>query len=119
MMNYDNIVNDLKNMFPQFKRIIADDEYLSDLPHCILDMFFVPFVYELCKEKNNNELEKVACFIEEMELSNDNKIVELLNVSFLEPLILSVDKEQLNYLKSFFKEKTLKDIQYWIEKYKT
>lgn len=52
-----------------------------------------------------------------MELTNDMQLQELLNVSFLETFVLGNSREQITYLQKFLKEETLKDFNYWIQRY--
>lgn len=117
-MEYETIVKLLLKKFPAFKLFMAGEEYLLELPHCVFDMFFVPFVEKLCYEEQEEELINVGIFFENMEMCNDKKIKELLNVSFLEPFTLGNSDKHILYLEDFLKERTLKDFRYWLMKNK-
>lgn len=117
-MEYETIVNLLLEKFPDFKLFMAGEEYLLELPHCVFDMFFVPFVEKLCYQEQEEELINVGIFLENMENCNDKKVKELLNVSFLEPFTLGDNDKYIAYLESFLKEETLKDFRYWLKKNK-
>ncbi len=117
-MNYENVICILIDTIPDFKNYLDSEEDLLELPHCIFDMFFVPFVEELCKKKHTDYLVIIGEFLEKMELTNDIKLKELLNVSFLEPFILGNSNQQIEYFEKFLKGETLKDFRYWIQRYK-
>ncbi len=113
-MEYETIVNLLLEKFPDFKLFMSGEEYLLDLPHCVFGMFFVPFVEKLCYEERREELIKVGIFLENMESSNDKKVKNLLNVSFLEPFTLGESDKHIAFLEGFLKEETLNDFRYWL-----
>lgn len=117
-MNYKNVISILLDAIPDFGSYIDSEEDLLELPHCIFDMFFVPFVEKLCEKRCTDYLVIVGEFLESMELTNDKKLKELLNVSFLEPFILGNSNERILYLKKFLKEETLIDFKYWTQRYR-
>lgn len=117
-MNYENVVCILLDTVPDFRNYIDSEENLVELPHCIFDMFLVPFVEELCKKRCSDYLVIIGEFFETMENTNDIKLKELLNVSFFEPFILGNSNKQIIYFEKFLKKETLKDYKYWIQRYK-
>lgn len=117
-MEYKTIIDLLLEKFPNFKLFMAEEEYLLELPHCVFDMLFVPYVEKLCQEEQVEELNNVGIFFENMETCNDKKVQELLNVSFLEPFTLGDNDKYIIYLKDFLGKETLKDYRYWLKKNK-
>ena len=51
-----------------------------------------------------------------MAICNDRKVSELLNVSFLEPIVLA-DKELLPFLQHYLGKKSLEELNYWLARY--
>ena len=104
--------------FPELKAVLDQEDYLQDLPHCIFDIIFVPYIFELCLNGSQKLLVKLGVFLEQMACCNDEKVKELLSVSVLEPLILD-EKNVVPILQKFLGEKTQKELNYWQQKYKT
>lgn len=116
-MNYENIIELFLLEFPNLKEQIETEDYLSDLPHCIFEIILIPYVKKICKKSEKKELMKLGIFLEEMAMCEDVKVKELLNVSFLEPIVLD-DKEVLAVLQSHLGEKTLMELDYWRNRYR-
>lgn len=116
-MNYENIIELLLLEFPDIKDKLETEDYLSDLPHCIFEIILIPFVKSKCKNPEEKELLKLGVFLEKMSMCEDMKVRELMNVSFLEPIVLD-DKEVLSVLKNYLGEKTLMELDYWENRYR-
>ena len=54
-MEYKTIIQLLLEIFPDFRLSMAGEGDLLELPHCVFDMFLVPFVEKLCREKQEEE----------------------------------------------------------------
>lgn len=117
-LKYDDVIELLLIEFPEIAVHLQDEEYLQGLPHCIFGICFVPFVEELCGNSREEILLKVGFFLEKLETSADDKIKELVNVSFLEPFVYGNEKKEVMYLRSFLGEETKKDLDYWLERCK-
>ena len=115
-MEYKTIIQLLLETFPDFRLSMAGEEDLLELPHCVFDMFLVPFVEKLCREEQKEELVNIGIFFESMETCTDKKVKELLNVSFLEPFILGGSDKEIAYLEGYLKKQTLKDFRYWLRR---
>ncbi len=115
-MDYKNVIALLLIEFPDLKEKLDEDDYLSDLPHCIFEIILIPYIKKLCENKNNKDLEKLGAFLEKMAICNDRKVNELLNVSFLEPIVLA-DKELLPFLQHYLGKKSLEELNYWLARY--
>lgn len=116
-MNYENIIKLLLLEFPDIKEKLETEEYLSNLPHCIFEIILIPFVKNKCKNSEEKELLKLGMFLEKMSMCEDMKVRELMNVSFLEPIVLD-DKEVLSVLKNYLGKKTLMELDYWENRYR-
>jgi len=116
-LNYENIIALLLLEFPNLKEKIETEDYLSDLPHCIFEIILIPYVKKICNKLEKKELVKLGIFLEKMAMCEDVKVRELLNVSFLEPIVLD-DKEVLFVLQNYLEKKTLMELDYWINRYK-
>ncbi len=103
--------------FPDLQETLDENNYLSDLPHCIFEIILIPYVKKLCENKNSKNLEKLGAFLEKMAICSDKKVNELLNVSFLEPIVLA-DKELLLSLQRYLGKKSLEELNYWLVRYK-
>lgn len=115
-MEYKMIIQLLLETFPDFRLSMAGEEDLLELPHCVFDMFLVPFVEKLCREEREEELVNIGIFFESMENCKDKKVKELLNVSFLEPFTLGNRDKEIAYLEGYLKKETLKDFRYWLRR---
>lgn len=115
-MNYGNIIDLLLQEFPLMKEHLEAENYLSGLPHCIFEILFLPYVKNLCQNQKKEELIRLGNFLENMASCKDNKVKELLNVSFLEPIVLA-DKEVLSSLQNYLGKKSLEELHYWQKRY--
>lgn len=116
-MKYENIIELLLQEFPNLKEKIEQEDYLSDFPHCIFEMILIPFVKQLCEDVKKNELLKLGVFLDKMAVCEDAKVRELLNVSFLESIVLD-DKKVISILRDYLGTKTLMELDYWENRYK-
>lgn len=115
-MNYDNIIELLLQEFPDIKEQLEEEEYISGLPHCIMEIIFLPYVKKLCADRRKDQLTRVVTFIEIMAICSDQKVNELLSVSFLEPIVLA-DSEMLPSLEGYLGKKSLEELNYWRQRY--
>ena len=115
-MNYDNIIELLLWEFPNLKEGLEEDYYLKDLPHCIFEMILIPYVKKICENVEKEDLIKLGNFLEKMAICEDKKVNELLNVSFLEPIVLA-DKELIPFLENHLGKKSLEELDYWQKRY--
>lgn len=118
-MNYDNVIGKLMLKFPDLKKQLKDPEndYLEGLPHCVFDIIVIPYIVEACENNNHEILNGMSDFLEEMALCEDEKVGEVLSVSFLEPVVLAERNRIVGMLESVLKEKTLKELEHWKEVY--
>lgn len=116
-MNYENIIELLLFEFPNLKENIEAEDYLNDLPHCIFEIVLIPYVKKICENLEKKKLVKLGIFLEKMAMCEDVKVRELLNVSFLEPVVLK-DKEVLSVLQNHLEKKTLAELNYWENRYR-
>lgn len=103
--------------FPKIKKKLEEDSYLSDLPHCVFEIILIPYVKKLCEDMEKEEINKLGVFLEKMSTCEDKKVKELLNVSFLEPLVLA-DKEILPCIQKHLGKKTQEELNYWQKRYR-
>jgi len=115
-MNYENIIDLLLQEFPNIKEGLETDNHLSGLPHCIFEILLLPYVKNLCQNKEKEELTRLGNFLENMATCKDNKVNELFNVSFLEPIVLA-DKELISFLQNYLGKKSLEELHYWQKRY--
>lgn len=115
-MNYETIVELLLFEFPRLKEKIEAEDYLTNLPHCIFEIILLPYVRKICDDFETKELVKLGAFLEQMAVCEDGNVRELLNVSFLEPMVLG-EKEMLSVLRNFLGEITLVELDYWENRY--
>lgn len=114
-LKYDDVIELLLIEFPEIATYLKEEEYLQGLPHCIFGICFVTFVEKLCGDSREKDLSKVGFFLEKLEMFGDNKIKELVNVSFLEPFVYGNEKKEVMYLRSFLGKETKKDLDCWLE----
>lgn len=114
-LKYDDVIELLLIEFPEIAVYLQEEEYLQGLPHCIFDICFVSFVEELCRDSREKDLSKVGFFLEKLETSENDKIIELVNVSFLEPFVYGNEKKRVMYLRSFLGKETKKDLDCWLK----
>ena len=70
----------------------------------------------MCKAAKKEDLLKLGKFLEKMAICEDKKVNELLNVSFLEPIVLA-DKEIIPFLQNYLGKKSLEELDYWQKRY--
>ncbi len=115
-MNYENVIELLLGEFPNLKESLEADDYLSDLPHCIFEMIVIPYVKKMCETAEKGGLINLGKFLEKMAICEDKKVNELLNVSFLEPIVLA-DEEVIPFLQSYLGKRTIEELDYWQKRY--
>ena len=98
------------------KESLDAEDYLCGLPHCIFEIILLPYVKNLCENKEESKLIRLGNFLENMAVCSDKKVNELFNVSFLEPIVLA-DRELLPSLQSYLGKKSLEELDYWQKRY--
>ncbi|MFF0830691.1 hypothetical protein ACFYU8_27995 [Brevibacillus sp. NPDC003359] len=103
-MNYDNVTTRLLTVVPQIRPHYEKGmEWLEEeLPHVLFGIMVVPFIIKNLEE--NKPLDVMFNFIEEMSLSSDERIQELVVVSVIESLI--VEREIIHHAKSSMGKRT-------------
>ncbi|MBG9944241.1 hypothetical protein ABE237_16190 [Brevibacillus formosus] len=103
-MEYGNIIRKLLTDVPQIRPYYEEEiEWLEeDLPHVIFGMVLTPYIIKSLEEHRN--VETIFNFLEEMALSVDEKVQELLVVSVLESLI--TERGIIEIAKSHMGERT-------------
>ncbi|MFC8689071.1 hypothetical protein [Brevibacillus porteri] len=103
-MQYDNIIRKLLAAVPQIRPNYEEEmEWLGEeLPHVIFGMVVTPYIIKCLEEHGNSET--IFNFLEEMSLSSDEKVQELVVVSVLELLV--TEREIIEIAKSLMGEQT-------------
>jgi len=110
-MEYSNINEMLITRFPELKdEYEADREYYHDIPHVAYGDLFVPYIKKACRELDMSKIERISLFLEEMELSEDDCVNNLVGVSVIESLLLD-EEAPLTVLRQHLKKETLKDVE--------
>lgn len=115
-MNYESIIELLLNELPNLKENLELDDNLNGLPHCIFEIVLIPFTKKLCMDSKQADLIRLGNFLEEMARCKDKRVNELLNVSFLEPIVLA-DNKIIPVLQNYLGKKSLEELAYWQKKY--
>ncbi|GMX64011.1 hypothetical protein ACJ7K1_07865 [Paenibacillus elgii] len=115
-MDYEELINYLLVQFPSLKEEYIENDHIHGLPHCVYETILVPEIEVWCKTKNDHNLVKLGNFLEELLLSDDTKIKEVVNVSVLEPIVLG-SKDIIPYLSRHLYGVTLQELIYWQKRY--
>lgn len=116
IINYDNVIEVLLFKFPALKEELMLNDHLCDLPHCIFEIIVIPYVKQLCENNDAEVLKQIGEFLEQMALSSDKKVNEVLNVSFLEPIVLG-DRGILPLFRNYLGNKASQELMYWENRY--
>lgn len=110
-MNYDNILNVLFDKIPEIKNFyekkkqedLVDDDTGK---HIVFGLVVTPYILD---EVNNNgeNVKQIFDFLEDMTFCEDVKVREILDFTILEQFV-DEGKKQLDILKNFMHENTLK-----------
>lgn len=92
MMNYDSLYSYFITFVPQYRtwlerKCMECHAEESDGMHIMFGMVVVPFVIELLHACDTETLKKVFAFFEDMALTSDKEIQEVLEFTVLEGLI--------------------------------
>jgi hypothetical protein len=113
-MTYDKLIDDLLLEFSLLKDTYIDEgDYIEGLPHLCFEIVFAPYVRQTCVTDNADEISKISSFMENMAISKDEKIQEVLAVSVLEPIL--ADRKTIEVLKQYSKAHTL-ELLYMLER---
>jgi hypothetical protein len=105
-MRYDNLIRDLLTEFPVLESFyIEEGNYIEGLPHLCFEIVFVPFVKQVCTFDDGIEISKICSFMEQMSISEDEMVQEVLAVSVLESILS--EREVVGILKRHLKTHTL------------
>ena len=119
-MVYKDLYIDFKKLFPENEELFRKsekDNYVenSDNPHIPFGSVVVPYIRELLKNNEGEQLKKVFSFLEEMEKDKDPKVCEVVEFTVLEQL--SDNKEELEKLKPYMgpeTRKALHSMAWWL-----
>jgi hypothetical protein len=105
-LTYDNLTQDLLTMFPALENIYLEEcEYVYDIQHLVFEIIFVPYIIQSCECFDDEEIEKICSFMEDMEVCEDENVENVLAVSVLEPLLN--ERSVAKLLKKYLKPHTL------------
>lgn len=100
--------------FPELKPKYEDEvnwqEGDNTGSHVVYGDVFVPFIIENLNKKDNEKLIEIFNFIEELLNMNDDYVEDVISVSVIESIIY----KDINLIKKYAKEKTLKVIKKFI-----
>ena len=116
-MEYNDLVKSLLNTFPELMDEYEIQDHIQELPHCVFSMILVPQIEEWLRNKEILKLEHLGVLLEQMAISKDVKVREVVNVSVLEPLVLGKDGQTF-YFEKFLGAETLANLHIWRSKYK-
>lgn len=110
-MEYENLYIEFKSRLSEGKRFFSKKEQENSLDgsdgiHVFFGMVVFPYIVQLVTEKNTVVLKKVFDFMEDMSVSENEKINEVLDFTFLEQII-DTDSDLLTTCKMYMKENTL------------
>lgn len=119
-MVYKDLYIDFKKLFPENEELFRKsekDNYVenSDNPHIPFGSVVVPYIRELLKNNEGEQLKKVFSFLEEMEKDKDSKVCEVVEFTVLGQL--SDNKEELEKLKPYMGPETrqaLHSMAWWL-----
>lgn len=118
MMIYENILDEFLKELSQYdiviKRAKQNDIIDDDMGmHVVFGMAILPHVINLfeCEEENCELIQSTFKFFEKMSNSNDNEVVNLLDVTIIEGLI-DEGRVKLERFKKYMGESTLKQCIY-------
>jgi hypothetical protein len=110
-MEYDSLYKDFTELFPDDKeeldlisRNAAAEE--SDGMHVMFGMVVVPYILILLKNRDEDKLKKAFDYFEQMSLSEDLRICEVVEFTILEDLI-SQGNEVVYEFKKYMRKETL------------
>lgn len=87
-MRYERLIEILLAKFPQLSDIYEEDKYyLENLPHLVFENIFVPYIIDLYEKGEKENLIKAIDFINEMVVSKNERIREVVIASILEALL--------------------------------
>ena len=103
-MAYDDLISRLLNDIPQIRPMIEEEmEWLEEnLPHVLFGIVVTPFIIKGLR--GNKEVTNILKFLEQMAISDDEKVQEVLVVSVLESLI--VERDIIDFAKNMMGNRT-------------
>jgi len=116
-VEYNKLISTLLEKFPNLKEEYEENDHLWNLPHCVFEIIVLPYIMLLYQKNDNKHLDEMGQYLEQMCLSKDVKVVEVLNVSLLEPIALK-GKEIMQEIKPFLGNETLENLEFWERKYR-
>lgn len=110
-MTYDNLFEKFKEEIPEGMKFYEKkmkecglDE--TDGKHVIFGMVIVPYIFHVVQNKEEEIIEKVFLFLEEMDTCGDVKVQEVLGFTILEQII-DEGPEILQQYKQYMRSNTL------------
>lgn len=87
-MTYDGLIEELLNYFPLLWEKYKDEgDYIEGLSHLCYEIVFVPFIRQTCLDAEEDKMRLICDFMEQMAISEDGMVSEVLAVSVLESLL--------------------------------
>ena len=86
-LEYSNANALLYEKFDEMKKAYDEDkDGYDDTPHCFYSLEFVPYILKHLQENSEKELKKIFDFVEQLMSSCDIYLINLAEVSIIEPL---------------------------------
>ncbi len=115
-MNSNEVIEMLISEFPFIKDELAENDHLEGLSHPVFSILFLPHIIKFCEMEDKESLKKLGVLLEKMECEGV-MVQQVVNVSVLEDFIFDAP-ELVPILAKYLGDKTLKDLKYWIKRYK-
>jgi hypothetical protein len=117
-MDYEGLINNLLEHFPSLRKEYCANDHIHGLPHCVFENILIPEIEIWCQTEDANNLIRLGDFLEELLLSDDLKIIEVVNVSVFEPIVLG-SKSIIPCLSKYLHKTGLHELMYWQKRYST
>lgn len=104
-MTYTNIIEELFAKFPLLEQRYFDEgDYIWGLPYLCYALVFVPYIREVVEENDIEVITHICDFLEEMAISEDDQVSNLMAVGVLEDILS--ERSLVARLKKYLKAKT-------------
>ncbi len=109
---YQDCIKILTDRFSKMKEIYdLEKEYYEDLPYLFYESEFEQFILKNLQVKNDEVLREIFTFVEDVLKNGDNEIINLIGVTVIESLFFDSFREDIEHMKEYFGELTLKSYQ--------
>ena len=85
-LNYSNYIAVLQSKFPELDWSSDTTKEMLDLPYILLGYIFIPFIKESLLKNVRSNIKRIFDFLEEMAMSDDEEVRNILQVGILEAL---------------------------------